>query len=137
MNDSLRDTLLVAAGGALGTIFRHGINVWTHNPDFPLGTMIENLSGALALGLVVGFITARPESKPWLRHGVAVGLWGGYTTMSTFAADTILIRFGQAPEMVIFYVGITLLFGIVLAALGMSAGKSLGLYFGDESQGRG
>ncbi|QSB05647.1 fluoride efflux transporter FluC [Natronoglycomyces albus] len=45
---------------------------------FPWGTMIVNLTGSLALGLLAGVVSG----GPWFTI-LAMGLLGGYTTFST------------------------------------------------------
>ncbi len=126
MNSALKNTIYVALGGAIGTLFRHGINVLTFSEQFPLGTVIENLTGALALGLVTGFITTLNRAPDWLRTGVGVGFCGGYTTMSTFAADTFLLGVHSAPGLTLLYVGSSLVGGLLMAAGGIGLGKMAG-----------
>ena len=85
--------LLVAIGGALGSMARYGTGVavgrvW--NLSFPLGTMLINIVGSLAMGLFVGFLARTTPS--WQSDGrlfVAVGVLGGFTTFSSFSLDAI------------------------------------------------
>lgn len=126
MKATLYNALLVGAGGALGTLFRQMINIWTFVPAWPVGTIVENLSGALLLGVVSGFIATRADAPDWLRTGVATGFCGGYTTMSTLASDTFVVAVYQAPAWAVGYVGVSLVFGLVLAWLGIRAGRRLG-----------
>lgn len=125
MATPLRQTLFVALGGAMGTLFRHALNMWTFAPAFPVGTVIENVTGALLLGVVTGWLATRKDAPDWLRSGVGVGFCGGYTTMSTFAADTFVVSVYQAPAMAGAYVGVSLVFGLALAWFGIAAGKSM------------
>ena len=126
MNEDLQNTLFVALGGALGTMFRHLLNVWTFMPTFPVGTVIENLTGAFALGVTTGFIAALNSAPKWLRAGVGVGFCGGYTTMSTFAADSFVVTVYQSPLMAAGYVAVSLVFGLLLAWVGLGVGRQLG-----------
>ncbi|MDG5787987.1 CrcB family protein [Evansella sp. AB-P1] len=111
--------LAIFIGGALGTIFRFLINTEVSSILFPLGTVIENLGGSLLLGLLTGYILNK-EFSPILKEGIGVGFCGGFTTMSTLAADTIFL-FGQAssPSIVIYLVS-SLFGGILLAVIGMA-----------------
>jgi CrcB protein len=86
--------LLVGAGGALGAMARHGIGVavGTLPNGFPAATLIVNLSGSIAMGLLVGILAkATPEFQHEIRLFVAVGVFGGFTTFSSFSLDTITL----------------------------------------------
>lgn len=84
--------LLVFVGAGLGGMLRHAINMlslrWL-GPNFPWGTFIINITGSIAMGLVVGFLAHRNVPGTELRLFVATGILGGYTTFSTFSLDTI------------------------------------------------
>lgn len=83
----------VAAGGALGATARYLVAGWVQqsrfaSPAFPLGTLVVNLSGCLAVGLLAGVLHERFVVAPATRAFLLVGLLGGYTTFSTFAFET-------------------------------------------------
>lgn len=87
--------LLVGAGGALGAMARYGFSsiigrLWPMG--FPLATLLVNIIGSIAMGLFVG-IMARllPAHQAELRLFVAVGIFGGFTTFSSFSLDTIVL----------------------------------------------
>src|SRR5262245_4521754 len=95
------DVLIVALGGAVGSMARYGANVatqgWHH--AFPVGTFIVNVLGSLIIGLIAGFIAAdpNPQTHHQLRLLLAVGVCGGFTTFSSFSLETVtLLRGGQA-----------------------------------------
>lgn len=85
--------LLVAVGGALGSMARYGTGVlvgkaWT--ASFPLATMLINIAGSLAMGLFIGWLArTTPSWQADARLFVAVGVFGGFTTFSSFSLDTI------------------------------------------------
>ena len=85
--------LLVAVGGALGSMARYGTGVlvgraWT--ASFPLATMLVNIAGSLAMGLFIGWLArTTPSWQADARLFVAVGIFGGFTTFSSFSLDTI------------------------------------------------
>lgn len=126
MLDSLRNSLFVAIGGGLGALLRHLINLWTAGSTFPVGTVIENVSGALLLGMVVGYLATARKNPQWLRAGVGAGFCGGYTTTSTFAADSFLLAVRNEPIWAAVYVVVSLLLGFFAALAGMAAGESVG-----------
>lgn len=91
----IRELIAVAAGGALGSALRYALSgialagsVWC---GFPLGTLAVNAAGSLLIGVVLG--AELPAAATRL---LAVGFCGGFTTFSTFSADTLrLLRAGS------------------------------------------
>jgi len=85
--------LLVAIGGAIGSVLRYGTGVavgslW-RNP-FPLGTLLINIVGSLVMGLFVGtMVRTLPGWQNEARLFFAVGVLGGFTTFSSFSLDAI------------------------------------------------
>jgi CrcB protein len=96
--------LLVGAGGAIGSIVRYlsGVavgRVWAS--AFPLATMLINISGSLIMGLFIGWLArTTPAWQADARLFFAVGVLGGFTTLSSFSLDTVVLlergEFGQA-----------------------------------------
>lgn len=87
--------LLVGLGGGLGAMARYGFGalagrVW--GTAFPLGTLMINVLGSLAMGLLVGLLARTlPEGQNEIRLFVAVGVLGGFTTFSAFSLDAITL----------------------------------------------
>jgi CrcB protein len=83
--------LLVAVGGSLGAAARYlldrAIAVRQAGP-FPLGTLVVNVSGSIALGLLLGLAVGHriPSSILTL---AGTGFLGAYTTFSTFTYETV------------------------------------------------
>jgi fluoride exporter len=90
--------LLVAAGGALGSVTRHGINLYAarlFGSHFPWGILIVNIAGCLAMGCVAAGLL-RLQLPDAVRLFLATGFLGGFTTFSAFALDTMkLVQAGQ------------------------------------------
>lgn len=93
--------LLIAAGGALGAVARYGLAGLVHrfaSPWFPWGTVVVNLVGCAAFGLLAGAADARGSLEPGARAFLLIGLLGGFTTFSSFAFETFeLLRANQIP----------------------------------------
>ncbi len=121
--------LLVFFGGALGAAGRHwvsGLVARRAGETFPWGTLVVNVSGALALGLLAGAVLAvgtPAESYAW--SFLAVGVLGSYTTVSSFSLQTLeLIRGGEGGQA---FWNVILSFVLCLAAatLGLWGGLAL------------
>jgi CrcB protein len=86
--------LLIAFGGALGAVSRHFVNQGAMRfigPGFPYGTLMVNVAGSLALGVLVGWLAFAGRSDGTeLRFALGVGFLGAFTTMSAFSLDVVL-----------------------------------------------
>src|SRR3569623_471953 len=120
--------LLVAVGGALGSVARYGSGVlvgkaWASS--FPLATMLINITGSLAMGLFIGYITrTTPAWQADARLFVAIGIFGGFTTFSSFSLDAIAMLERGELGLALLYVigsvvvGIAALYGGLLGVRG-------------------
>lgn len=115
----------VFAGGAAGTLLRYVINLQTMTLLFPLGTIIENLAGSFLLGFLTGWVLVKVV-PPVVKEGLGVGFCGGFTTMSTLAADTVFLTEGGSLFMAGLYLIISLTGGVTLAIAGMALGQYAG-----------
>ena len=89
--------LLVFIGGGLGATARYFVTTILAGKlgNFPVGTMTANIWGSFLMGLLVGIIAGR-SSLENVRLFAAVGFLGGFTTFSSFSAETLaLIQGGQ------------------------------------------
>lgn len=91
--------LIVALGGALGAVARYGLGDLVHRyypGRFPLGTMVINILGCLALGAIMSLVEDRQSLRPEARLFLGVGICGAFTTFSTFGYETVqLMRDGS------------------------------------------
>ena len=102
--------LMVAIGGALGSVARYGTGAlvgkaW--NAPFPLATMLINIAGSLAMGLFIGYLArATPSWQADARLFVAVGIFGGFTTFSSFSLDAIaMLERGDVAQALFYVIG--------------------------------
>jgi CrcB protein len=120
--------LIVCLGGAIGTGLRFVTAVaaarWL-GAEFPWGTLIVNLVGSFAIGLVqhVAFSTLLvPEP---LRLFLTAGVMGGLTTYSAFSYETIRLLELGAWRAASAYVAGTTTLCLLLCFLGVAAGQVL------------
>ena len=121
MASKLWASLAVAAGGALGAVLRYHVGRWVQPAvAFPVGTLVVNVSGCLAFGLLTGLMRGR--SAEGLQLFVFTGVLGGYTTFSTFGHETVsLLR--VAPMRAGLYVVASVVAGLVGVAVGLWVGE--------------
>lgn len=80
--------LIVGLGGAIGAIFRYIISLIPIKTEFPFLTFITNFLGALLIGVVLGLAEQKNLSQNLILF-IKVGICGGFTTFSTFAAESL------------------------------------------------
>ncbi len=83
--------LLIAAGGALGSVCRYLLATVVQrysSPFFPYGTFVVNVLGCLVFGVLMGAARQRFVLGPSERAFLLIGILGGFTTFSTFTYET-------------------------------------------------
>ena len=121
--------LAVAAGGALGSMARHGVNMFfAHVLEraTPYATGAVNVAGSLAIGLLAALIaTGRLHMSSEMRTFVFVGILGGFTTFSSYMFDTFTLGHGGQPAMAFSNVALQTAFGFAAVWGGYRIGLSL------------
>ena len=89
---ALINAFLVGSGGFLGALARYGVSGLVHRQvplsTFPYGTLVVNLTGCFAIGVVSGLAESRQLFGPEFRTFALIGILGGFTTFSTFGNET-------------------------------------------------
>ena len=92
------DCIVIGLGGFTGSVLRYLAGKIPHgNPaGFPINTLLINVLGSFAIGLIAALAARDPGLNPRLVLFVRVGLCGGFTTFSTFSLETFeLLRAGS------------------------------------------
>ncbi|MGH1562407.1 CrcB family protein [Mumia sp. DW29H23] len=125
--------LVVALGGAVGTLARAGLSeLWPHDGDaLPVATLTANLVGAFLLGVLLERLLAAGEETPprlLLRLGLGTGVLGGLTTFSGLALDTVTLVRADAVALAAAYAVGSVVLGLVacLAGVLLGAGRRTG-----------
>ncbi len=84
--------LLIAAGGALGSIARYWVGSSISGrigTRFPYGTMVINITACVIIGFTLTYFGKRADLSPAWRFLVAIGFIGSYSTFSTYEWETL------------------------------------------------
>jgi CrcB protein len=117
----------VAAGGAVGSVFRFLVGTWfvqRLGPGFPWGTFTINVTGSFVIGIVLQLAQTRIGLNPYARLFIATGILGGYTTFSTFAYETYVLSRGTFSLQSISYGFGSVLAGVAAAFLGVVVARA-------------
>lgn len=119
--------LAVAGGGALGTMLRLLVGrgcASLFQTNFPVGTLVINLSGSLFLGWFATIIRGRISVSDTTYLAIAVGFVGAYTTFSTFMFESMALMTKGGEELKgIANLVCSLLLGLVAVWTGMLLGS--------------
>lgn len=86
--------LAIAAGGAIGAVGRHFVNVGAVTmlgTGFPYATLIVNVVGSFLMGVLIHVMAVSWTVSPEMRALLTVGGLGAFTTFSTFSLDVALL----------------------------------------------
>lgn len=91
--------ILIATGGAAGSVLRYAIQGWCQrlaSGSFPVGTLAVNVLGCVLVGFLTALLTGPVLVREEYRIGIIIGVLGGFTTFSTFGMETFaLVNAGQ------------------------------------------
>jgi len=115
--------LLVALGGALGSLARYGLGLaaarWL-GAGLPWGTLMVNVLGGLAMGVLAA--RAGPDQVA-LRLALGVGVLGGFTPFSAFSLETVRLL-QQHPSTGIAYAAASVLLSVGACWAGLWLGRT-------------
>lgn len=117
--------LAVAAGAAAGALLRWRAGVWLNTvwAGFPLGTLLVNLAGGLAVGAALAWFERRPDEL--LKLLLVTGFLGGLTTFSAFSGESLALLQRGAAGMALLHSAAHLLGALACAALGYALMRAL------------
>jgi CrcB protein len=112
---------VIALGGALGSLARWGLGEAAGTPAgaVPWATVVENVSGSLALGVLMVLVAEVTPGSRYLRPFAGVGLLGGWTTFSTYALDARTLLAHDRMAAAVLYVGGSLVLGLLAVVVGL------------------
>jgi fluoride exporter len=121
---SAPDLVAIAVGGGLGSIARYGLSVaLPAGHGFPWAIFIVNVSGCFLLGLLMIYLLEVWPPRQYLRPFLAVGLLGGYTTFSTYAAGVMTLLTSRSFALADAYALTSIVAALVAVWAGMKTGR--------------
>jgi CrcB protein len=102
----LKQIMVVAAGGALGSTLRY-LNFrlfhWVFERPVPLATFTVNVVGCLLMGMAYAWLVDKALGNENLRLFVMMGFLGALTTWSSFSLEAgLMLEHGQAMKAAIY-----------------------------------
>ena len=121
--------LLVAGGGAAGSVLRYGANrLAAHyfGADTVVGTFAVNVVGSFALGFLATLFVSRLNLPLELRAMATVGVLGGFTAFSTLAYDGVRLLSGGEYARAGISLAANIIIGLAAAWLGVIVARAAG-----------
>jgi CrcB protein len=114
--------LALAAAGGIGALARFWLDNFTRSVtdfEFPLGTMMINVTGSFTLGVITGLVLFHGAPTAFERIA-GTGFCGGYTTFSTASFETVrLVQEGKTRHALVNALG-TVALTLTAAGLGLA-----------------
>lgn len=119
--------LLAGLGGFVGAAGRYGLSSLTQRlagtPFLPIGTLVVNALGCLAIGLLAGWAEVRGPLTDHARVLLITGLLGGFTTFSAFGFETVELARSGRLGLAALNVGLQLVVGLAAVWVGILLGR--------------
>lgn len=118
----------VFLGGIVGSALRLGLDLAIPHADeqFPVSTLVINVSGSFVLGWLNGGLFRRASSV--VKAALGPGLLGSFTTFSAVILALVLLTVSSPSQVVlaVVYLAATLVLGLGAAFLGLRLGEQRG-----------
>ena len=125
---ALAGYLIVFVGAGIGGAIRHGVNVAFRalGSGFPYGTLLINVVGSLAMGLLAGLFALKFDPGQSWRLFLTTGILGGFTTFFTFSLEAVVLyERGELVSMAAYVIA-----SVMLSIGGLFAGLFIVRQFG-------
>ena len=120
--------LLVAVGGAVGSLARYYVGLWSlklAGPGFPWGTLSVNIVGSFLIGLLAELIARKWGGSVELRLLLITGFLGGFTTFSAFSLDAMALYEGGKAMAALIYMAASIAISMAAVVAGLSLVRAL------------
>lgn len=110
-----RTILLVAVGGAIGSVLRYltAVAVQKYYASvFPLATFLTNIIGCFLIGIIVGWLAKNQMPDSNLKWLLITGFCGGYTTFSAFGFENVSLLQNNHSGTAFLYIAASVIAGL-------------------------
>ncbi len=117
---------MVALGGSVGAVSRYLLHAGIERrlgTGFPFGTLVVNLLGCLAIGLVLAHLEARDLLDGSARLLLVTGFLGAFTTFSTFGIEVVTLADDGGLTRSLAYVALSVVLGTAAVLVGRWAAQ--------------
>lgn len=104
--------LLIAVGGAAGSLLRYGCSRLWNSSTFPYGTLAVNVIGSFLIGMLWAVFARQADEQKRLL--LITGFCGGFTTFSAFSLEGLQLL--QQAKILVFFLYTFATLGLGLAA---------------------
>jgi CrcB protein len=126
---ALQKYLLIAAGGALGSIARYWVGstiAGRMGIRFPYGTLVVNITACVLIGFSLTYLGKRVDLNPAWRYFIPIGFIGAYSTFSTYEWETLSTLRSGAFLLAALYAAGSLVLGLAAVWGGSVLAETLG-----------
>ena len=119
------DLIWVFLGGGFGSVCRYGLSIFflVYVPGYPWGTLLVNVLGSAAAGLLLGRF---PDAGyPAWKLFLLTGFLGGFTTFSSFSLETLSLWIHLQRGLALLNMGANLAGSLIAVCLGFLLGRGL------------
>ncbi|HPH23137.1 MAG TPA: fluoride efflux transporter CrcB [Chitinophagaceae bacterium] len=116
----LKNVLLVGIGGSIGSMLRYIVAWYITSTAFPLATWLVNILGSFLIGLLMAWILKNSAEQLSYKLLLVTGFCGGFTTLSAFSWDVLLLLQQQRFILATLYVLATIILAILATWLGFT-----------------
>lgn len=120
--------LIVGFGGFIGAVFRYLISINSvklFGANFPYGTLIANIIGAIIIGFVMRLSLDTTIISSNSKLFLTTGMMGGLTTFSTFSYETVSMLNCGEYIIALTNLGLNVILSFIGVVLGMAIAKVL------------
>ena len=118
--------LAIGAGGAVGSMLRYVLALTVQRwagTSFPLGTVVVNIVGSFAIGLLYVWLIERLGAPQLLRPLLIIGVLGGFTTFSSFSLETVTLMMEASYGRAVLNVTASVVLCLIGTRLGMAIAR--------------
>jgi fluoride exporter len=114
----LKNILLIACGGALGSVARYIIGQFISSKYFPYGTFLVNSVGCFVIGCFMALSLKNESFTNNYKLFLITGFCGGFTTFSAFAIENLQLLQNAKLYTALTYSLLSVVVGIVCTFIG-------------------